>query len=78
MLLLARIYEVFPLRYPLCGADMRIIAFVTEAAVVRDLLIHVGEPIAPPTPSARPAARRCGRWWAILAVLAPSFGTKSD
>jgi hypothetical protein len=31
MLLLARIYEVFPLRYPLCGADMWIIALVTEA-----------------------------------------------
>jgi len=27
-LLLARIYEVFPLRCPLCGADMRIIAFI--------------------------------------------------
>jgi len=48
-LLLARIYEVFPLRCPLCGADMRIIAFVTEAAVVRDILIHLGEPITPPT-----------------------------
>jgi hypothetical protein len=49
MLLLARIYEVFPLRYPLCGADMRIIAFVTEAAAVRDILIHLGEPITPST-----------------------------
>ncbi len=28
---------------------MRIIAFITEAAVVRDILIHLGEPIAPPT-----------------------------
>jgi len=48
-LLLAHIYEVFPLRCPLCGADMRIIAFITAAAVVRDILIHLGEPITPPT-----------------------------
>ena len=27
---------------------MRIIAFITEAAVVRDILIPLGEPIAPP------------------------------
>ena len=25
--------------------EMRIIAFITEAAVVRDILIHFGEPI---------------------------------
>ncbi|MCC7328198.1 MAG: hypothetical protein IT521_15495 [Burkholderiales bacterium] len=27
---------------------MRILAFVTEAATVRDILAHLGEPIAPP------------------------------
>ena len=48
-LLLARIYEVFPLRCPTCGGDMRIIAFITEATVVRDILIPLGEPITPPT-----------------------------
>ncbi len=47
--LLARIYEVFPLRCPKCGGDMRIIAFITEMAVVRDILLALGEPIAPPT-----------------------------
>ena len=26
-----------------------IIAFITEAAAVRDILIHLGEPITPPT-----------------------------
>ena len=46
--LLARVYEVFPLRCPLCGADLRIIAFITDAATVRDILAHLGEPIAPP------------------------------
>ena len=30
-LLLARIYEVFPLVCPHCGAEMRIIAFITDA-----------------------------------------------
>jgi len=27
---------------------MRIIAFITQAAVVRDILIHLGEPTSPP------------------------------
>ncbi|MEJ7746081.1 MAG: transposase, partial [Luteimonas sp.] len=45
-LLLARIYEVFPLRCPQCGGAMRILAFVTDAATVRDILAHLGEPIA--------------------------------
>ena len=47
-LLLARIYEVFPLRCPNCGGEMRILAFITDAPTVRDLLAHLGEPIAPP------------------------------
>ncbi|MGH8634926.1 MAG: hypothetical protein ACRET7_12430 [Burkholderiales bacterium] len=34
---------------PLCATEMRIIAFITAAAVVRDILIHLGEPITPPT-----------------------------
>jgi len=46
--LLARIYEVFPLLCPLCGADMRIIAFITDASTTRDILVHLGEPTAPP------------------------------
>ena len=33
-LLLARIYAVFPLLCPKCGGEMRIIAFITAAAVV--------------------------------------------
>ena len=55
-LLLARIYdrrkslwdEVFPLRCPLCGADRRLIAFITDPSTVRDILGHLGEPTAPP------------------------------
>ena len=37
-LLLARIYEVFPLLCPKCGGEMRIIAFINEAMAVREIL----------------------------------------
>lgn len=47
-LLLARIYEAFPLLCPKCGGEMRLIAFITETAVVRDILAHLGEPTEPP------------------------------
>jgi len=47
-LLLARIYEVFPLVCPRCGGEMRIIAFITDAAAVREILSHLGEPTSPP------------------------------
>jgi hypothetical protein len=47
-LLLARIYEVFPLRCALCGAQMRIIAFITEAPARHSVLTCLGEPTTPP------------------------------
>jgi hypothetical protein len=47
-LLLARIYEVFPLVCPKCGGEMRIIAVITEALAVRDILAHLGETTLPP------------------------------
>jgi hypothetical protein len=33
-ILMARIYEVFPLKCPTCGHPMRIIAFVTEVVSI--------------------------------------------
>jgi hypothetical protein len=48
VMLLARIYEAFPLTCPRCGAEMRIIAFITEAVDVRAILEHIGEPKTPP------------------------------
>lgn len=48
-LLLARLYAVFPLRCSLCGAEMQLIAFITDPSTVRDILTHRGEPITPPT-----------------------------
>jgi hypothetical protein len=47
-MLIARIYETFPLACPVCGATMRIIAFITETAPVHQILDHIGEPHEPP------------------------------
>jgi hypothetical protein len=47
-LLLARIYEVLPLLCPKCGGDMRIIAFINEGPVIREILGHLGEPVSAP------------------------------
>ncbi|MCP4965193.1 MAG: hypothetical protein GY926_08145 [bacterium] len=57
----ARIYESAQLACPQCGADMRIIAFVTDGVSVRRILTHIGEPTDPPRiASARPcAAQSC-------------------
>jgi len=63
-LLLARIHEVFPLVYPRCGAAMRIIAFVTDTSAIRDILLHLGEPTAPP----RIAPARGSPLWDLLAT----------
>ena len=45
---LARIDEAFPLTCPQCGAEMRIIAFITEAVDARAILEPIGEPATPP------------------------------
>ena len=42
MILNARIYELFPLLSPVCGGQMRLIAFITEGAQIRKLLEHIG------------------------------------
>jgi hypothetical protein len=47
-MLLARIYEVFPLSCPKCGGAMRIIAFIDDPTEVKKILAHLGEPTAPP------------------------------
>jgi len=46
--LLARIYEIFPLRCGLCGGQMRLIAFVTDLLAVKTILGYLGEPTTPP------------------------------
>jgi len=47
-MLLARIYEAFPLICPTCGTEMRIVAFITDASPVQRILDHIGEPATPP------------------------------
>lgn len=39
---------MLPLRCPLCSTERRIIAVVTDGSTVRDILVHLGEPTAPP------------------------------
>lgn len=47
-MLLARIYEAFPLACPICHSQMRIIAFIDDASAVRKILDHIGESTQPP------------------------------
>ena len=46
--LVARIYEVFPLLCPLCGGQMRLIAFIAEGTQIRRILEHIGVDSQPP------------------------------
>jgi hypothetical protein len=54
--LIARIYEVFPLLCPKCGGQMRLIAFTTEGTQIRRILDHIGVDSEPPhiSPARRP------------------------
>ncbi len=63
-MLLARIYESEPLTCAHCGADMRIIAFITDGVSVGRILEHIGEPAQPPRiEPARPCATQsCFAW----------------
>ena len=61
--LLRQIFEVDPLRCPECGAEMRIVACISERAVIDRILDHVrrtresarGPPCAPRRAPSRPA-----------------------
>jgi hypothetical protein len=46
--LLARIYAALPLLCPMRGGEMRMIAFITEGPVIREMLDQPGEPSSPP------------------------------
>ncbi|MEJ2387224.1 MAG: hypothetical protein P8Y27_07915 [Chromatiaceae bacterium] len=47
-MLLARLLACLPLTCQSCGADMRIVAFITEAAPLEHILTPIGEPAQPP------------------------------
>jgi len=65
-MLLARIYEAFPLICPKWGGTMKVIAFIDEGDAIRKILTPLGEPIEPPrlTPARGPplweATGQCG------------------
>jgi hypothetical protein len=75
---LARLFKSRPLVCPNCGADLRIVAFVTEAAPVQRILQHVGEPaeLPPISPARGPPAwddppADLGPDWEALAQPSP-------
>ena len=39
--MIKRVYEISPLVCPSCGAEMRIIAFIIDTAVVDEILSHL-------------------------------------
>ena len=65
-MLLARIYEAFPLICPIFHAQMRIIAFINDASTVRKILDHIGE--SPQPPRIAPV-RGPPRWEAAAAAV---------
>jgi hypothetical protein len=60
-MLLARIFELFPLVCPRCGGEMEIISFITEAPTVRAILTCPSASRAKPRRSLLAAARRSGK-----------------
>ncbi len=50
--LIKKVYEIDPLLCPFCGAEMKIIAFITEPATVSRILEHIHMPPQRPEPLA--------------------------
>jgi hypothetical protein len=72
-MLLARIYEAFPLSCPTCGTEMRIVAFITEASTVQRILNCLSASLLPHRGSPPRADLHSGR----RTTREPSFSTKS-
>ena len=53
---ISSVQKVFPLLCPLCGGQMRIIAFITYSADIGQILEHIGAETEPPriTPARGP------------------------
>ena len=84
--LIARIYEAFPLGCPLCGGQMRIIVFINHSPDIRKILDHIRVDSEPPhiTPARGPPlwdacdaqadeGRKIGPAWDLAAQLSPDF-----
>jgi len=63
--LLRRIFEVDPLACPHCGAEMRVVAFVTEPHIIDRILEHLRR-----TAPTRPRPRAPPRRWKSSATTA--------
>ena len=76
--LLARIYEILPLRCALCGSQVRIIAFITDEPAIHCILSDLGEPTAPPeaAPARAPPLWEQGAQvhWDDTPAPAPQYG----
>jgi hypothetical protein len=86
--LIARIVDAFPLICPMCGGQMRIIAFITFSADIHKILEHIGGALeAPRIAPARglPLWDGCGRQetregvdaepdWDMTSQSAPDYG----
>jgi len=55
------IHEIWPLTCTSCDGPVRIVAFITERAPIRQILLHLGEPHEPPPlhPSREPPQAGC-------------------
>lgn len=79
--LIARIYEVFPLRCPLWAGQMHLIAFITEGAQIRKILEHIGVDSQPPrvAPARGPPMwEDCDAQMDDAVQLGPDWGTDWD
>ncbi len=80
--LIAHTYVIFPLRCPICGGQMRLIAFITEGTQIRKILDHIGvDPDPPQISSARGPPLRDYRGDAQMgegAQIEPGWATDWD
>jgi hypothetical protein len=73
-MLIAQIYETFPLSCPQCGTEMRIMAFLPDTASVTWILAHLGEPTKAPvlSPARGPPAWETFDQTPVFDPLAPA------
>lgn len=68
-MLLARIYNLFPLLCPVCGSEMQVIAAIQDKPVINKILKSVGEPTEPPALSPARGITELGRFQSGICYL---------